>query len=65
MNHAIVFLLNSNVNVEKLLGIIYLERKQNFPKNNISYPLTRTHTCTYQGLSHISFSDNFVYVINE
>ena len=32
---------------------------------NISYPLTSTHTCAYQGIRNVSFSENFAYVLNE
>ena len=41
------------------LGIIYSVRTQNFP--NISYPLTRA----YQRVRNVSFSENFVYVLNQ
>ena len=37
---------------------------KNFRKTNISYPLIRTHTCAYQGVRNISFSDNFAYVLS-
>ena len=36
-----------------------------FQKTNISYPLIRTRTCAYQGVRNASFSDNFLYVLNE
>ena len=45
-------------------GIIYYVRKI-FRKTNISYPLIRTRTCTYQGVRNVSFSENFAYVVNE
>ena len=35
-----------------------------FRKINISYPLIRTHPCAYQGVRNVSFSKNFVYVLN-
>ena len=40
-------------------------RTQYFPKTNVSYPLIRTHTCAYQGVENVSFSENFAYVLNE
>ena len=36
-----------------------------FWKTNISYPLIRKRTCTYQGVRNVSFSENFMYVLNE
>ena len=36
-----------------------LVRTQILRKNNISYTLIRTHTCAYQRLRNISFSENF------
>ena len=36
-----------------------------FLKMNISYPLTRIHSCAYQGVSDGSFSENFANVIHE
>ena len=33
-------------------------------KTNISYPLIRTRTCAYQEVRNVSFSENFVYVLN-
>ena len=36
-----------------------------FQKTNISYPLIRTHTCAYQEVKNISYSWNFVSVLNE
>ena len=35
-----------------------------FRKTNISYPLTRTRTCAYQVVKNVSFSENFVNIIN-
>ena len=35
-----------------------------FRKTNISNPLMRTRTCTYQGVRNVSFSENFAYVFN-
>ena len=29
-------------------------------KTNISYPLIRTHTCAYQGVRNVRFSENLV-----
>ena len=34
-------------------------------KMNISYTLTRTHTCAYQGVRNVSYSENLAYVLNE
>ena len=33
-------------------------------KTNISHPLIRTRTCTYQRLRNVSLSENFLYVLN-
>ena len=33
-------------------------------KTNISNPLIRTRTCTYQGVINDNFSENFAYVLN-
>ena len=46
-------------------GNHYLARTQLFRKTNISYPVIRTRTCAYQGLSNVSFSRNFTYVLKE
>ena len=35
-----------------------------FRKTNISNPLIHTHTYAYQGIRNVSFSENFVYVLN-
>ena len=45
-------------------GIIHLVHTRNFRKTNISYPLIRTRGCAYQGVRIVSFSDNFMYVLN-
>ena len=36
-----------------------------FRKTNISYPLMRLRSCTYQGVGNVSFPENFANVINE
>ena len=36
-----------------------------FWKSNVSYPLIHTHTCTYQGIRNVRFSENHVDVPNE
>ena len=36
-----------------------------FRKTNISYPLICTGSCAYQGVKNLSFTENFVYVLNE
>ena len=36
-----------------------------FRKNNISYPLIRTRTCTYKGVRNVTFLENFADVLNE
>ena len=33
-------------------------------KTNISNPLIRTRTCTYQGIKNVSFSEDFANVLN-
>ena len=33
-------------------------------KTNISNPLIRTHTCAYQGVRNVSFSENLAFVLN-
>ena len=34
-------------------------------KINISYPLIRTHTCVYQGVRNVSYSENLEFIKNE
>ena len=34
-------------------------------KMKISYPLIRIHTCAYQGVRNVSYSENLAYVLNE
>ena len=34
-------------------------------KMSISYTLIRTHTCAYQGVRNVSYSENLAYVLNE
>ena len=34
-------------------------------KNNISYPMIYTRTCAHQGVTNVSPSENFAYVLNE
>ena len=46
-------------------GVIHLVVRKTFWKFNISYPLIYTRTCAYQGVTNISFSENFACVINE
>ena len=36
-----------------------------FRKTNIPYPLIRTCTCAYQQVRNISFSENFVHILNQ
>ena len=38
--------------------------RKSFRKINISYPLICTLMCAYQGVRYVSFSKNFVNVIN-
>ena len=45
-------------------GAIHLVRKS-FRKTNISYPLIRTRTCTYQRVRNVSFSENVLDALNE
>ena len=52
-------------NIEFLYGTIQLVLTQNFPKNNISYPLICTGTCAYHGIRNFSFSEFFTYVLHE
>ena len=48
------------------LGIIHLVSTENVPKKtNIFSPLIRTHTCAYQGVRNICFSENFAYILHE
>ena len=37
--------------------------RQIFWKTNISHPLTRTHTCAYQGVGNVCFSENLAWFI--
>ena len=45
-------------------SFIYYVR-QIFQKTNISYPLIRTRSCVHQQVRNVSFSENFVYKLNE
>ena len=47
---------------KKAIGVIHLVRTQNFSKSY--YPLIRTRMCAYQKVRNVSFSKNFVYVLN-
>ena len=38
---------------------------QNFPQNNIAYPLIRKRTCACQDEKNVSFSEIFVYVLHK
>ena len=51
--------------LSSLLRIIHLVSTQNFPKTIISYPVIRTHTCAHQGVRNVSFSENFMWLLNE
>ena len=48
-----------------LCGIIHLICAQTFQKTNISYPLIRTRTWSYQGVRNVSVLENFAYVMND
>ena len=48
-----------------MLGVVHLVRTQIFRKTEISYPRMRTRTWAYQGVWNISFSENFINVLNE
>ena len=38
--------------------------RKTFRKTNVSDPLIRTRACAYQGVTNVSFSENFAYVLN-
>ena len=40
-------------------GVSRKQSAPNFPKTDISYPLTRTRTCEYQGVRNVRFSEKF------
>ena len=42
-------------------GVSRKQSAPNFPKTDISYPLTRTRTCEYQGVRNVRFSKNLAY----
>ena len=46
------------------LGLSMKYVRKIFRKTNISNPLIRTRTCTYQKVRNISFSESFAYVLN-
>ena len=39
-------------------------RSKIFLKTKVSYPLIRTRRCAYQEVRNVSFSENFVYLLN-
>ena len=47
--------------------IVHLVRTHALPKNQhfLSYNKHTPHTCAYQAVRHVSFSENFAYVLNE
>ena len=45
-------------------GIIHLVCTQMFRKTNSSYPVIRTYAWAYQGVTNVSFSEHFPYVLN-
>ena len=48
------------------LGINYLVRTRNFPKNlHVLPPDTHRFVCVYQGVRNVSFLEDFAYVLNE
>ena len=46
--------------INNCTGII---NTQHFRKTNNSHPLIRARMCAYQGLTHVSFLENFAYVL--
>ena len=48
-----------------LLGSFIQYVRKIFRKTSISYPLIRTYTCVYQGVRNVSFSEDFVNILNE
>ena len=52
--------------LSKCFGIIHsVYVHKYFRKTNIFYPLIRKHTCAYQKVRNVAFSENFAYVLNE
>ena len=56
-------------NIRKAIGLLMYSKRNHvfskfFWKANISYPLIRTRTCTYQGVRNVSFSQNFAYLLS-
>ena len=51
--------------IKVLLVIIHLVHRPNFPKNYHFLPLIHTRMCAYQGVSNVSFLENFAHVVNE
>ena len=45
-------------------GVIHLVIRKIFRKKYASYRQIFTRTCAYQGVRHVSFSENFAYVLN-
>ena len=50
---------------ELFMGSFVKYVRKIFRKTNISNILIRTRTCAYQGVTNVSFSENFAYVLNE
>ena len=67
--HLDLFIIENEIwrqSQNQCLGIIHLVSTENVPKKtNIFSPLIRTHTCAYQGVRNICFSENFAYILHE
>ena len=58
---------------DSILDVCFSVRKRSFiqyickiyRETNICYPLTRARTCAYKEVRNVSFSENFVYSLNE
>ena len=55
----------SNVKILLFLGVFSQCGRKVFQKANISYLLIPTRMCAYQGVSNVSFSENFAQVLSE
>ena len=70
MKKEVITQWNSNTKLLNMLRRVIIIKLQERirewrQKNNISYPLICTHTCVYQGIRNVIFSENIVYVLNE
>ena len=64
--HMFMIHMNSNLfQAQQQRGDSFSTYEKFFRKTNISYPLTRTRTCAYQGVRNVSFPERFALTLND